>query len=51
MASKIVETSYKVKVKDIPVYHNGEEYQPGDTLEIDAEHFNENLFEKEGKEK
>ena len=37
----------KVTVKDIPVFHNNEEFQPGDKLEIEEKHFNESLFEKE----
>lgn len=37
----------KVKVKDIPVLHNGESFEPGQAVEIDENHFNEALFEKE----
>lgn len=39
--------TFKVKVKDIPVLHNGESFEPGQTVEIEEKHFNENLFEKE----
>lgn len=37
----------KVKVKDIPVLHNGESFEPGQSVEIEENHFNEDLFEKE----
>lgn len=37
----------KVKVKDIPVLHNGESFEPGQSVEIEEKHFNEDVFEKE----
>jgi hypothetical protein len=36
----------KVTVKDIPVRHNGEDFEPGDELVIEDKHFNKNFFEK-----
>ncbi|MBH0171028.1 hypothetical protein [Fictibacillus sp. 18YEL24] len=36
----------KVSVKDIPVRHNGEDFEPGDELVIEDKHFNESFFEK-----
>ncbi|MGE7880144.1 hypothetical protein [Peribacillus muralis] len=36
----------KVTVKEIPVLHNGEDFQPGEIYEIEEKHFNESLFEK-----
>lgn len=39
----------KVTVKDIPVRYNGEDYEPGDTVEIEDKHFDENLYDKETK--
>ncbi len=36
-----------VKVKGIPVRYNGEDYEPGDVLEIEEKHFSKELFAKE----
>ncbi|MBU5214362.1 hypothetical protein [Heyndrickxia oleronia] len=34
----------KVTVKSIPVYHNGDRYLKGETLNINEKHFNDSLF-------
>jgi hypothetical protein len=39
----------KVTVKNVPVRYNGEDFEPGETVEIEDKHFSENLFEKENK--
>jgi hypothetical protein len=37
----------KVTVKSIPVLYSGKDFAPGQEVEIDSKHFDENLFEKE----
>ncbi|OSP86482.1 conjugal transfer protein [Lactococcus lactis] len=36
---------FKVKVIDLPVFHNGKRYLKDDTLEIDKGHENPSIFE------
>ncbi|MGG4155760.1 hypothetical protein [Peribacillus muralis] len=50
MAAEKKDKIIKVKVKEIPVLHNGDDFQPGKTYEIEEKHFNESLFEKIEKE-
>lgn len=34
----------KVRVKDVPVRYNGEDYLPGEEFSVDDKHFDEKLF-------
>lgn len=44
------EKTIKVEVLGIPVRHDGQDYEPGDTVEINEEQFNEEYFKKVEKE-
>jgi len=37
---------FKVKVKDIPVFYAGKRFVPGEELNIEADHMNDDLFDK-----
>ena len=37
---------FKVKVKDIPVFYAGKRYGSGEELTIEANHMNDDLFDK-----
>ncbi|MCM3598704.1 hypothetical protein M4D55_23375 [Metabacillus idriensis] len=36
-----------VKVKGIPVRYNGEDFEPGDVLEIEEKHYSKEFFAKD----
>lgn len=40
----------KVEVLDIPVRHDGKDYEPGETVEINEDQFNKEYFKKADKE-